>query len=249
MFLLLSFASCGPSKDELEQRFDAYSPDDNVVAIWDGQEFYFADHTLKLYNIIENENLNGGYLFANDRLFFSTSRQNGITDYSFLVYECDYYGNNKKLIFEKSGYKTHPWATADKNMFYVEHYNKNTFDKSSRIIDSFDIISGEYITVSEENNKKLSDYKKNTKKNYVCNYSADFTEIINNDKNTKYRIDNESLLNSDFGEALKGLDYSCYTFLIFEKNGKDQIYLIYRIKSNTQDYILKYIDSILPIYW
>ncbi len=232
MLLILSFASCGPSGEELKQRFDAYSPDDNVVAICDGREFYFADHTLKLYNIIENEDLNNGYLFANGKLYFSTSRENGAFDFSFCVYECDYYGNNKKLIFEKSGYKTHPWATADKNTFYVQHYEKNAFDESSRIIDSFDIISGEYITVSEGNNKSLSDYQKNTKKNYFCNRSTDFIEIINNDKNTKYCIYNEMLLNSDFGEALKGLDYFNYKFLVFEENGKDQIYLIYRIETN-----------------
>ena len=234
MLWVLSFASCGPGGEEIKQRFNAYLPDDNVVAVWDGREFYFADHTLKLDNIIENEDLNNGYLFANGKLYFSTSRENGAFDFSFCVYECDYYGNNKKVVFEKSGYKTHPWATAGQNIFYVEHYENNVLDKSSRRIDSYNLINGEYIAVSAGESKTLHNYQKDRTKNYSCAFDNDILEITN--KNVEYRIDKEKLLSSDFGEALKDLDYTYYRFQAIEKNGEDQIYLIYRINTNNNLY-------------
>ena len=232
ILMLLSFASCGPSVDELEQRFANCSPDNDVVAVWDGREFYFTDHTLKIYDIIENEDLNNGYLFANGRLYFSTSRENGAFDFSFCVYECDYYGNDKKIVFEKNGYKTNPRATADQNIFYIEHYENNTLDESSRKIDSYNLNSREYITVSEGKSKTLQDYQKDRTKNYSCDFDNDILRITDKSKNSEYIINKETLFNSNFEEALTDLDYTYYRFQVIEKNGENQFYLIYRIKTN-----------------
>ena len=99
LILSLHFTSCKTNTAELEQKFEKYQSDTPVVAVLDHSTFYFSDHTLSLSDLADGEDPNDGYLFMNGKLYFSTSKQNGALDYSFFVYECDVYGNNKTLVF------------------------------------------------------------------------------------------------------------------------------------------------------
>ena len=100
LMVLVCAISCSPNTDELKVKFDGYTPNSNVVAVLDNTVFYFADHTLNLRGLSEKEEPNGGYTFIDGKLYFSVSKQNAAKDFSFLVYTCDIYGNNKTLIFE-----------------------------------------------------------------------------------------------------------------------------------------------------
>ena len=249
IFLLLlifvyNFCSCRKSIDEIEQRFAQYKADNNVVAVLDDSVFYFYDHTLHLKDIANDEEPNKGYLFLQNKLFFSTSKKNAMFDYTFCVYECDIYGNNKKMIFEKSGYKTHPWATANNGLFYLEYYESNAMDKSSRKIDSYDVIKGAYENVSIGEDVSLSDYKKASNGKYTFNYEKDVLTITDTQTESKYKIDNNTLCESDFGESLIGLDCA---FFDHKATNDGRIYLVYRIKFNGPPYpyiICEYIPDI-----
>ena len=102
LLLILSMASCAPKQaaDELKSRFEDYTVDSNIAVILDASTFYFADHTLRLDDICENEELNNGYLFLDGKLYFTTAKKEGAFAYSLLVYVCDLHGNQKHLVFE-----------------------------------------------------------------------------------------------------------------------------------------------------
>jgi hypothetical protein len=228
----------------LEKKFSNYESDDNVVAVLDDTVFYFTDHTLDLRDIIGgNEEVNKGYLFLDNKLYFSTSKQSGMFDFSFFVYECDLYGNDKKLVFEKHGYKTKPWALGKQGIIYIEYYESSALDASSRKIDSYNIIDGIYASVTSGANSSLSDYEKSVNENFLLKIENDILTIMDVQKSENYIIDKEKLGRSEFGEVLNDLEYSYYKCTLTD-NG--QIYLMYRIKSNGYPYphfICEYIPS------
>ena len=79
VLLVISLASCSSEKyiHELKTRFEGFSADSNVIVVLDDSVFYFADHTLSLSDITDDEELNNGYLFWDGKLFFTTVKQNG----------------------------------------------------------------------------------------------------------------------------------------------------------------------------
>ena len=91
VLLVISLASCSSEKDihDLKTRFESFSADSNVIVVLDDSVFYFADHTLSLSDITDDEELNNGYLFWDGKLFFTTVKQNGGFDFSLCVYSCD----------------------------------------------------------------------------------------------------------------------------------------------------------------
>ena len=234
LIMVFNFSACGISSDEISEKFDNYSRDSNVVAVLDDTVFYFVDHSINIRDIVdEDEEPNKGYFFSKNKLYFSTAKQNGIFDYSFFIYQCDIDGSNKTLVFEKHGYKTKPWSIAEKGVFYIEHYKATTFEQSSRVIDSYNVFTTIYETVSFGKELSLSDYTKKTNYDYSFTSNDEFLTIKKPKSNETFIINNKNLLNSSFGEALVNLEYSYYTFKVTED---DRIFLLYRIKSNDACY-------------
>lgn len=225
--------SCKTNSEVLEKKFEKYTTDTDVVAVLDNSIFYFDDHTLNLRDLVEGEDPNNGYLFLFGKLYFSTSRQNAMNDFSFFVYECDTFGNNKRTVFEKHGYKTKPLATGNQGVLYLEYYNTNTFDDSAHAIASFDICTEEYRIESTGKDTSLSNYKKVPNEKYFISVNDGVLTITDTENNESYNIGKELLLGSDFGEALTDLDY---TFSVANVTDNDRIYLVYRINSNGAPY-------------
>ena len=239
----LSACSTQPNVSEIKMRFKDYSTDDNVVAVMDSCVFYFADHTLDLRDILIEETPNNGYFFINGTLYFSAVRENGIFDFSLFIYACDFYGNNKQLLFEKHGYKTCPEAVANDGIFYFEHYNTHVFDQKMRVIDSYNIYTGNYNTVKTGETQSLSDYKKNYKKNFSIDSDNEILIITDLQGGLKYTINTKELPLTALNDTLEGIDYSFSDFYITADN---KIFLLYSINSNNPAYpffICEYIPN------
>lgn len=246
VLLVLSLPACSFDRDvdEIKKRFESHTPDGNVVAVLDNSTFYFADHTLRLRDIADGEEPNDGYLFSNGKLYFSTTKENGIFDFSLYVYECDLYGNNKHLVFEKHGYKTHPRATGNQEMLYVEHYTTNALDTSARVIDSYNVFTGVYQTMATGNTAHLSDYKTDVKGIYLSAFEDGVLSIVDVQKNTTYIFDPVTTVSGAFDEELDGLDYS---FCGFYAATNAKIFLVYRIESTGSQYphlVCEYIPDV-----
>ena len=230
LLLIFCFASCysGQDVDEIKKRFEHYAPDSNVVAVLDSSTFYFADHTLRLCDIADGEETNNGYLFADGKLYFTTTKENGFFDYSLYVYTCDLYGNNKSLVFEKHGYKTHPWVAGNQESLYIEHYATNAVVASSRVIDSYNIVTGVYRTEATGEAVRLSDYEKDAKGAYLCASENGVLSIVDQQKSATYTIDTAALARNAFNETLDGFDYSFCGFYATT----NKMFLLYRIESS-----------------
>ena len=233
LILSLTFTSCKTNTAEYEQKFEMHQSETPVVVVLDGLMFYFAGQTLDLRDLLDDEELNGGYQFIDQKLYFSTSKENGLFDFSLSVYRCDMDGSNKVLIFEKDGYKTHPKAIGSKGMLYIEHYEGTAFDSSSKRIDLYNIFSDTYENVSLGDVASLSSYKNNKIDLYSFNFANDVLNIVNIQNSKNYKIDYEFLQKSEFGEALTDLDCSYESYHVTEGG---QIYLLYRIQTSTPLY-------------
>lgn len=228
----INLCSCQNRTEEIKERFEQYSPDHDVVAVVDDFIVCFADHTLNLRDLVnEDEEPNNGYLFWDKTLYFSTTKENGPFDFSVFVYRCDLYGNNKTLVFEKQGYKTHPWAVGNKDTLYFEHYT-NVFEPSARVIESYHILTGLYEVEGTGKNVDLSDYQQ--EQSGVS--QDDITDAI-------------ALTKDFFSEALNGLNYS-YTGC---KVSSGRLFLIYRIEESAGSlyphFVCEYVPETEEIYF
>lgn len=235
ILFVLSLASCStePNEDELKKRFENYTPDGNVVVVLDSSTFYFADHTLSLRDIADGESPNNGYLFMDGKLYFSTSKENGPFDFSLYVYICDLYGNDKQLVFEKHGYKTHPWATGNQGRLYIEHFTTNAVDASSRVIDSYNVVTGVYQTEATGETVGLSDYQKSAAGAYSYVFEGGVLSVTDAQQNKTYTMHTSAFVSQAFGEALEGLDCS---FSGFYASANGRMFVLYRIESGGSAY-------------
>ena len=231
---ILTSCAAGPSEEELRKRFEGYTPDKNAVAVLDYSTFYFADHELNLNNIAEGEDLEIGFVLADGKVYFATSKQNGLFgDYSLYVYSCDFYGNNKQVVFEKHGYKTGFGVRANQGKFYFSHHTTNGFDASSQVIDSYDVVTGVYQTEATGKDANLSDYQKKACGSYSCTYEGDVLRVVDEAKNTTYTIAPESLFGGTFSKELEGLKWE-YSGFYATDNGK--MFLLYSVNTNWPPY-------------
>jgi len=225
MIIITALCSCENHYDDIKKRFEPYLSDDNVVAVLDDCVFYFTDHTLDLRDIVsDDERPNQGYLFLDKTLYFSTTKQTGFFEHSVCVYTCDLYGNEKSLIFEKHGYKTHPWAVGKNSVLYFEYYNTHSFDETERVIDSFDVLSGAYELEETGKNADLSNYRNQSKGK--AEYSNNAITWVDPEDCKTHFIDLSKLDSLD--EALNGLDYSYSGGTVFS----ERLFLIYRIEES-----------------
>lgn len=231
VLIILSFSACSSNanSDKIENHFEGYLADNHVVAVLDSSVFYFSDHTLRLNDLLVGEELNGGYLFADGKLYFSTVKENSLFDFSLFVYSCDLYGNDRTLLFEKHGFKTHPWATGKDGVLYFEHYSTHAMDASARLINSYDISTGIYQTEETDETISLSDYRKDTDGKYSYVMESGVLSVADPQENVTYTIDTTTLLNHAFRESLEGLQCS---FGGFYATTDGSMFLLYRIESN-----------------
>ena len=132
------------------------------------------------------------------------------------IYESNLQGTDIKLVYSKDGFKTHPWAYAIDDVFYIEHYSNNALDLESKLIDSYTISTGIYENVSSGKDCNLSDYAQNEEQS---RYSIEVIENISLQEHGKFIvtdlekglsniIDDEYLRNSIYIESMEKFNYS-----------------------------------------
>ena len=219
MILLIGFcfASCGQdttqlAKDEFSKYYDGKN---DVILVLEGT-IYFEGNKIDLNELKVNEEANNGLIVKKDKLYFSTSKQNSMFDYTLNIYESDLSGANIKLFFSKDNYKTHPWVYGIDNAFYIEHYLTNTSAKDSKQIDRFLIDSYDYENIDSGKDCSLSDY---SAKSEISKYDIEVVEnlspqehgkfiITNSETNEKRIIDDYFLKNTIYIGSMEMYNYS-----------------------------------------
>ena len=200
------------AKDEFSKYYNG--KDEVVLNIED--ILYFENYALDLNGLVKGNEHNNGLIINHRNFFFSTSKENSMFNFTLNIYESNLQGTDVKLVYSKDGFKTHPWAYAIDDVFYIEHYSNNALDLESKLIDSYTISTGIYENVSSGKDCNLSDY---AQKEEQSRYSIEVIENLSLQEHGKFIvtdlekglsniIDDEYLRNSIYIESMEKFNYS-----------------------------------------
>ena len=215
--LTLFLTSCRQDTTQLaKDEFSKYYNGKDEVVLNIEDNLYFENCILDLNGLVNDNEYNNGLIINQSNLFFSTSKENSMFNFTLNIYESDLQGTDIKLIYSKNGFKTHPWAYAIDDVFYIEHYSNNALDLESKLIDSYTISTGIYENISSGKDCNLSDY---AQKEEQSRYSIEVIENISLQEHGKFIvtdlekglsniIDDEYLRNSIYIESMEKFNYS-----------------------------------------
>lgn len=200
------------AKDEFSKY---YNGEDEVVLIID-DNIYFENYTVDLNDLVKGNEYNNGLIIKQSNFFFSTSKENSMFNFTLNIYESNLQGTDIKLVYSKDGFKTHPWAYAIDDVFYIEHYSNNALVLESKLIDSYTISTGIYENIANGKDCSLSDYMQ---KEEQSRYSIEVIENISPQEHGKFIvtdlekslsniIDDEYLRNTIYIESMEKFNYS-----------------------------------------
>lgn len=214
--LTLLLTSCGQdttkiAKDEFSKYYNG--KDEVVLNIEDN--LYFENYTLDLNNLVQSNEHNNGLIISQSSFFFSASKENSMFNFTLNIYESNLQGTDIKLVYSKDGFKTHPWAYAIDDVFYIEHYSNNALVLKSKIIDKYTISTGIYENVASGKDCGLSDY---IPKEEQSRYSVEVIENISPQEHGKFivtdsetgivrTIDDDYLKNTIYIDSMEKFNY------------------------------------------
>ena len=216
VFTLL-LTSCRQDTTQLaKDEFSKYYNGKDEVILHIEDNLYFENHALELNGLLKGNEYNNGLIINQRNFFFSTSKENSMFNFTFNIYESNLQGTDIKLVYSKDGFKTHPWAYAIDDVFYIEHYSNNALNLESKLIDSYTISTGIYENISSGKDCSLSDY---SQKEEQSRYSIEVIENISPQEHGKFIvtdlekglsniIDDEYLRNTIYIEAMEKFNYS-----------------------------------------
>ena len=215
--LTLLLTSCRQDTTQLaKEEFSKYYNGKDEVVLNIVDNIYFENYTIDLSDLVESNEHNNGLIIKQDKFFFSTAKENSMFNFTLNIYESNLQGTDIKLVYSKDGFKTHPWAYAMDDVFYIEHYSNNVLDFESKLIDSYTISTGIYENIASGKDCSLSDYMP---KEEQSRYSIEVIENISPQEHGKFIvtdlekglsniIDDEYLRNTIYIESMEKFNYS-----------------------------------------
>jgi len=199
-----------------KNEFSKYYNGENDVVLNIEDNLYFENYALDLNGLVKGNEYNNGLIINQRNFFFSTSKENSMFNFTLNIYESNLQGTDIKLVYSKDGFKTHPWAYAIDDVFYIEHYSNNALDLESKLIDSYTISTGIYENISSGKDCSLSDY---AQKEEQSRYSIEVIEntspqehgkfiVTDLEKGLSNIIDDEYLRNTIYIESMEKFNYS-----------------------------------------
>ena len=216
VFTLL-LTSCRQDTTQLaEDEFSKYYNGKDEIVLHIEDNLYFENYALELNDLVKGNEHNNGFIINQSNFFFSASKENSMFNFTLNIYESNLQGTDIKLVYSKDGFKTHPWAYAIDDVFYIEHYSNNVLDFESKLIDSYTISTGIYENIASGKDCSLSDYMP---KEEQSRYSIEVIENISPQEHGKFIvtdlekglsniIDDEYLRNTIYIESMEKFNYS-----------------------------------------
>ena len=215
--LTLLLTSCRQDTTQLaKDEFSKYYNGKDEVVLNIEDNLYFENYELDLNGLVKGNEHNNGLIINQSNFFFSASKENSMFNFTLNIYESNLQGTDIKLVYSKDGFKTHPWAYAIDDVFYIEHYSNNALDLESKLIDSYTISTGIYENIASGKDCSLSDYMP---KEEQSRYSVEVIENISPQEHGKFIvtdletglsniIDDEYLRNTIYIESMEKFNYS-----------------------------------------
>ena len=184
LFIILT--SCREDTTQLaKDEFSKYYNGKDEVVLNIEDNLYFENYELDLNGLVKGNEHNNGLIIKQDRFFFSTSKENSMFNFTLNIYESNLQGTDIKMLYSKNGFKTHPWAYAIDDVFYIEHYSNNALDFESKLIDRYAISTGIYENIASGKDCSLSDYML---KEEQSRYSIEVIENISPQEHGKFIV-------------------------------------------------------------
>ena len=215
--LTLFLTSCRQDTTQLaKDEFSKYYNGKDEVVLNIEDNLYFENYELDLNGLVKGNEHNNGFIINQSNFFFSASKENSMFNFTLNIYKSNLQGTDIKLVYSKDGFKTHPWAYAIDDVFYIEHYSNNVLDFESKLIDSYTISTGIYENIASGKDCSLSDYMP---KEEQSRYSIEVIENISPQEHGKFIvtdlekglsniIDDEYLRNTIYIESMEKFNYS-----------------------------------------
>lgn len=215
--LTLFLTSCRQDTTQLaKDEFSKYYNGKDEVVLNIEDNLYFENYTLDLNGLVKGIEYNNGLIINQSNFFFSVSKENSMFNFTLNIYESNLQGTDIKLVYSKDGFKTHPWAYAIDDVFYIEHYSNNALDLKSKLIDSYTISTGIYENIDSGKDCGLSDY---IQKEEQSRYNVEVIENISPQDHGKFIvtdlekglsniIDDEYLKDTIYIESMEKFNYS-----------------------------------------
>ncbi len=204
------FAACSNSVvcsfEEVKQEFSQYEADLNTAVLLDFSNLYFYDRTIRLEEMVPEEIFHN-FQIINDNIYFTVGDSIGWNNAKYVLYKCDLYGNNLEWLFKKENIKSVK-DTFNGNVLYVQYEKKGT---SEKIIDSYNLFTGEYANVAHGEDCDINNYKEVESDNYSCefenkNHKGNFT-IIDNKTSETFVVDDEYIMQTPYYQSLSKYPY------------------------------------------
>ena len=215
--LTLFLISCRQDTTQLaKDEFSKYYNGKDEVVLNIEDNLYFENYALDLNGLVKGNEHNNGLIINQRNFFFSTSKENTTFNFTLNIYESNLQGTDIELLYSKDGFKTHPWAYAIDDVFYIEHYSNNALDLESKLIDRYAISTGIYENITSGKDCSLSDYMP---KEEQSRYSVEVIENISPQEHGKFIvtdlekglsniIDDEYLRDTIYIESMEKFNYS-----------------------------------------
>ena len=215
--LTLFLTSCRQDTTQLaKDEFSKYYNGKDEVVLNIDDNLYFENYELDLNGLVKGNEHNNGFIINQSNFFFSAAKENSMFNFTLNIYESNLQGTDINLVYSKDGFKTHPWAYAIDDVFYIEHYSNNALDLESKLIDRYAISTGIYENIASGKDCSLSDYMP---KEEQSRYSIEVIENISPQEHGKFIvtdlekglsniIDDEYLRNTIYIESMEKFNYS-----------------------------------------
>lgn len=240
ILLMLPLSSCNEGKISLvKEEFSKYYNGKSEVVVESYDDIiYGEDFEYSLNKLVDKNKFSGGYLYKNNKLYFSTYKRLSLTNYELNIYEANVDGTDINQIFTKDGYKSAPITYAYDDYFYIEHGYDIILTNIDEQIDRYTISTGEYLIISYSPCSHLDDYKKDEYSKYDIEKSTYFEEdsingiftITDKETGVKKIIDNDYFENTIYIDSLNKYKYRPRRFDV--SNG--HILLTYKLGDNSE---------------
>ena len=218
LFLLimsLFLTSCmEDTTQEAKEEFSKYFSGNNEVVLLYSHKLYTETSTFGM-DLAKGENFNQGVLFDQGTVWFSTSKINGLYNYTLNIYKANLDGSDMELVFTKDGYKTSTLAYATNGVFYINHHTKSKFFPSSELIDKYSLADGTYENIAAGEDCDLSKYRVKETRRYTVEVEKNKTiqehgkfTVTDTETGISKVIDDAFLDNTEYIESMKIFNYS-----------------------------------------
>ena len=256
LIMSLFLTSCmEDTTQEAKEEFSKYFSGNNEVVLLYSHKLYTETSTFDM-DLAKGESFDDGILFDQGTVWFSTSKINGLSDYTLNIYKANLDGSDMELVFTKDGYKTGTVAYATNGVFYINHHTKSKFFPSSELIDKYSLADGTYENIAAGEDCDLSDYRVKETRRYTVEVEKNKTiqehgkfTVTDTETGISKVIDDAFLDNTEYIESMKIFNYGPFrsdisnghillTYDIGAGDGWNYAYLIfeYDFEENTLEY-------------